>query len=128
MFNTTAFDLDTVVLQSFNALEQNRRNARPAHLSDAFDLWGTEDGHDARNNGDRDSKPATTFDEPKIVYIVKKELRHKKLGARINLSLEIVEVQIRVRTLGVFFGIRRASDTQTVAAANELYEFIRVVE
>ena len=76
MVNATALDLDTVVVQSFDALEQTSRNARPAHLGDAFDLWGTEDGHDARNDGDRDPNPATTLDEPKVIGIVKKKLRH----------------------------------------------------
>ena len=76
MVNATALDLDTVVVQSFDALEESSRNVRPAHLSDAFDLWDTEDGHDARNDGDRDSNIATTLDEPKVVDIVKKELRH----------------------------------------------------
>src|SRR5262245_22394546 len=52
MVNAAAFDFDTIVLESFNALEQRHGNPRAAHLSDAFDLWGTEDGHDSRNNGD----------------------------------------------------------------------------
>src|SRR5258705_875032 len=62
MVNATALDLDTVVVQSFDPLEQSSWNARPAHLSNTFDLWGTEDGHDARNDGDRDSYPAPTLD------------------------------------------------------------------
>ena len=111
MFNATALDLDTVVLQGFNALEQGGRNARTAHLSEAFDLWDTEDGHDARNDGDRDSNFATTLDEPKVSVILEKKLRDQKLGARVNLPLEIVQVKVGVWTLRVFFRIRCASDT-----------------
>ena len=111
MVNATALDLDTIVLESFNALQQSSRNVRPAHLSDAFDLWSAEDWHDARYDGDRDSNSATPLDKPKVVDIVKKKLRYEKLGARINFSLEIVQVNIRVRRLRMFFGICRGSDT-----------------
>lgn len=99
---------------------------RSAYLSEALNLLDTDDGHDTGDNGNLNPDSSASFDKTEVVGIVEKELGHQKLGARINLPLEIFQIKFRRGALGVFLGIGCASDTQIVAATNESHQFVRM--
>ena len=117
-----------VARRSVQLRQQGVRDPGAAHLREALDLSGVGDGHDAGDNGRIDVfRPYPRY-ELEVVALIEEELGDDEVAARVDLALEIAQVVLGARRLGMHLGVAGAADTEVLALADEGDELIGVRE
>ena len=70
------------------------RNARATHLGEAFDLGNVGDGHQPRNNGDRDACRTCPAREGPVFVVVEEQLGDKEVRACVDLLNQVRQVLV----------------------------------
>ena len=89
---------------------------RAGKLDGAFHLVRVRDGHDAGEHGAVHARVAQLVEETEEQVVVEDHLRGEKVGARIHLLLEVLDVFGLVGALGVLFGVACCTDAEVAVA------------
>ena len=108
-----------IILDGLDLLEKFVGNPGTAHLRETFDLFDTLDGHQAGENRHVDSHFGSPIPEGEEVVIVEEELGDEKTRAGVDLALEVLQVEVRIRALRMAFGMAGGPDAKVVPVTNE---------
>ena len=102
-----------VVLVAGKQLDDGARKRGAAHEHHALDLLLTQKRHDAA--GDRGINPrgGTTLAETVEIIVVEEQLRDEEARSRIDLLLQVLDVDLRVDAIDMPLGIRRSAHAKT---------------
>src|SRR6185295_12495163 len=95
-----------VVLEPVEAMLEPLRDGRAATLGEARDLREARDRQDAGHDGRMDAARRALVTEAQEHLRVVEELRDGARSTRIDLALQVVEIELGARRLGMFLGIR----------------------
>ncbi len=94
-----------IVFKAVEAMHQPFGHARTALLGKSRQLWKSRYRQDAGDNRRIDARSSTQIPEAHVCINVEKELRDCTRRPGIELALQFVEIELRVRRFRVIFGI-----------------------
>src|SRR5438874_7150715 len=119
-----------IVAETLQLAADPARDLRAAGVREARQLGKAQDRHDSRHDRRLDPGGDRLVDEVIVAVGVEEILGDRRVGAGVDLALEVGEILARISGLRMIFRVRRDFDVEPVARrrADEFDQFVRIAQ